>query len=474
MARPSQHAVILSEGCSPRRATEVEGSAVAFRADDSRHDVRNEITFMRSTKFAILFASLLFVFAGAMAQAATVTGTVTDKTTNKPAPGDAVTLLEPMSVMSEVGSATTNAQGHYSLNLPGSSPYLVRVTHQGAEYFIAAPQGGGSGDISVYDVAAKVEGITIAEHVTGIETDNGQLRVVERYDIHNASSPPRTQWSKQSFEVILPDDAVVGDASAQRPGASSLPTTVKLNPDGPKGHYSFDFPIQPDQDGKGTLFQVQYQLPYSSGKYSFHSQVTLPADTVWVVLPKSMTFTGGSGAGFESSPQDPSVQTFLARNVAPGKTLEFSVTGTGSFARDDQNGQGDTGGQGAVPGNQPGGGIGEPINTPDPLSKYKWWILGGLALLLAAAAAFLLRKPATAEAVVSSTGGAMAPVSLVHPTPGLAGSSPAQKHSALLNVLRDELFALESEKVAGTLSASEYAEQKAALETVLRRALKKQ
>jgi len=106
--------------------------------------------------------------------------------------------------MSEVGRASTDAQGRYSLNLPGSSPYLVRVTHQGAEYFIAAPQGGGTGDISVYDVAAKVEGITIAEHVTGIETDNGQLRVVERYDIHNASSPARTQWSKQSFEVILP------------------------------------------------------------------------------------------------------------------------------------------------------------------------------------------------------------------------------------------------------------------------------
>ena len=420
---------------------------------------------------------ILTIFCGAIltavAHAATVTGTVTDMTTNKPAAGDTVTLLEPMSGMSEVGHATTNAQGRYTLNLPGQVPYLVRVTHQGAEYFIAAPQGGGTGDISVYDVAAKVEGITIAEHVTGIETDNGQLRVVERYDIHNASSPPRTQWSKQSFQVILPDNAVVGDASAQRPGASSLPTSVKLNPDGPKGHYSFDFPIQPDQEAKGTLFQIQYNLPYSDGKYSFHSQVTLPADTVWVVLPKSMTFTGGSGSGFESSPQDPTVQTFLARNVAPGKTLEFSVAGTGSFARDDQNGQGDTGGQGAAPGNQPGGGIGEPINTPDPLSKYKWWILGGLALLLAAAAAFLLRKPATAEAVASAAGGAMAPVSLVHSAPGLAGSSPAAKHSALLNALKEELFALESEKIAGTLPASEYAEQKAALETVLRRALKK-
>ena len=410
-----------------------------------------------------------------MAQAATVTGTVTDKTTNKPAVGDAVTLLEPMSGMSEVGHATTNAQGRYSLNLPGSNPYLVRVTHQGAEYFIAAPQGGGTGDISVYDVAAKVEGITIAEHVTGIETDNGQLRVVERYDIHNASSPARTQWSKQSFEVILPEDAVVGDASAQRPGASSLPTSVKLNPVGAKGHYAFDFPIQPDQEAKGTLFQVQYNLPYSSGKYSFHSLVTLPADTVWVVLPKAMTFTGGNGAGFESSLQDPTVQTFLARNVAPGKAIEFSVSGTGSFARDDQNGQGgqpsDNGPEAGAPGNQPGGGIGQPINTPDPLSKYKWWILGALAVLLAAAAAFLLRKPegaGTAAGTIAEPG-----IPPAYSVPRLAGTSPAAKNAALLNALKEELFALESEKIAGTLAANEYAEQKAALETVLRRALKK-
>ena len=415
-----------------------------------------------------------------MAQAATVTGTVTDKTTNKPAAGDAVTLLEPMSGMSEVGRSTTNAQGHYSLNLPGSNPYLIRVTHQGADYFISAPQGGGTGDISVYDVAAKVDGVTIAEHVTGIETDNGQLRVVERYDIHNASSPPRTQWSKQSFEVILPADAVVGDASAQRPGASSLPTSVKLNPDGPKGHFSFDFPIQPDEGAKGTLFQVQYQLPYGAGKYSFHSLVTLPADTVWVVLPKSMTFTGGSGSGFELSPQDPTVQTFLARSVAAGKALEFSISGTGSFARDDQNGQGgqpgDNGGQQAgAPGSQPGGGIGEPINTPDPLSKYKWVIISVLALLLAAAAAFLLRKPVTAGAVVPASAGAMsAPgISPVYSAPGSAGTPAVAKNAALLNALKEELFALESEKIAGTLAPGEYAEQKAALETVLKRALKK-
>jgi hypothetical protein len=357
------------------------------------------------------------------------------------------------------------------------------VVHQGAEYFIAAPQGGGNGDIAVYDVAAKVDGVTISEHVTGIDTDNGQLRVVERYDIHNASSPARTQWSKQSFEVILPTDAVVGDASAQRPGASSLPTSVKLNPEGAKGHYAFNFPIQPDEDGKGTLFQVQYDVPYGSGKYSFHSQVTLPADTIWIVLPKAMTFTGGSGAAFESSPQDPSVQTFLARNVAPGKALEYSVSGAGSFARDDQNGQGGPGGdsggpQAGAPATGPGGGLGEPINTPDPLTKYRWWILGGLALLLAAAAAFLLRRPpppltgagATSDAGSTASGG----ISPAYSSSSIGGASPAAKNAALLSALKEELFALESEKISGTLAPAEYAEQKAALETVLKRALKKQ
>ena len=134
-------------------------------------------------------------------------------------------------------------------------------------------------------MAAKVRAF-IAEHVTGVETDNGQLRVVERYMIHNASAPPTRNGATQSFEVVLPADAVLGDASAQRPGAGSLPTSVKLDPDGPKGHYSFNFPIQPDDGDKGTLFQVQYQLPYSSGKYTFHSLVTLPADTVGSCCPR--------------------------------------------------------------------------------------------------------------------------------------------------------------------------------------------
>jgi len=414
---------------------------------------------------------LSLLLAGSFAQAANVAGTVTDRTTGKPAAGDPVALVAPMMGMSEVGQTTTDGKGHYSLTLPGAVPYLVKVTHQGAEYFIPAPEGGGQGDISVYDVAAKVSGVTVAERVAGVESENGQLRVVERYDIHNASTPPTTQWSKKSFEVILPPDATLGDVSAQRPGAGSLPTSVKLDSDGPKGHYSFNFPIQPDEGGKGTLFQIQYQVPYSDNSYTFHSVLTMPADTFWVVMPKSMSFAAGGGTKFELSPQDPTVQTYLLRNAPAGKPIDYTISGTGSFPREDQGAQGGTqadNGQGAAAGSQPGGGIGQPINTPDPLSKYKLWILTGIGLLLVVVAAFLLRRPAsTGAAVPAGTATVAAPVAYAAP------AAPAVRNGALLSALKDELFELESEKIAGTLSASDYAEHKAALETVLKRALKK-
>ena len=85
------------------------------------------------------------------------------------------------------------------------------------------------------------------------------------------------------------------------------------------------------------------------------------------------------------------------------------------------------------------------------------------------AAAFLLRKPAEAGVVVAQVPGAP-----VAPTYSYAAAtSSGSKNGALLSVLKDELFSLESEKLTGAVSPTEYAETKAALETVLKRALKK-
>ena len=138
MISTPQRVVILSG--VPRERNEVEGSAVAFCAVHSRHDGRKGTNLMRSTKLARFFASLLILLAGALAQAATVTGTVTNMTTNKPATGDTVTLLEPMSGMSEVGHATTNAQGKLLAEFarPGSLPGPRDAPGRGVLYCRAA------------------------------------------------------------------------------------------------------------------------------------------------------------------------------------------------------------------------------------------------------------------------------------------------------------------------------------------------
>jgi hypothetical protein len=428
---------------------------------------------MKSTKIVLRIFALALLLMGALAHAATVTGTVTNKTTGKPASGDPVVLVDVQAGMGEVAHATTDASGHYSLVEPGSSPYLVRVTHQGATYFVAAPQGATPADITVYDVAQKVQGVSIEADVLEIESDNGVLRVAERFFVHNTSMPPTTQWSAKSFEVVLPSDSVVDSVGGQRP--NGLPTTINLDPDGPKGHYAFNFPIQPDSGDKDTLFQLSYHVPYSSSKYTFKAQVSLPADNFAVLLPKSMTFAATSGDAFTSVQEDPNVQTYLLKNAAPGRTLEFTISGNGSMPREQQGtpggqqpaGMGAQGAGAPGPSSTPGGGIGNPIDTPDPLSKYKWWILGGLGLLLVVAAAFLLRKPAGAQAAgathLADTGAVAAAF------PGVA--SPAAKNSQLLNVLKEEMFALESERINGSIGEEEYTKMKAALETVLKRAL---
>ena len=443
---------------------------------------------MKWPLFLLRSAFLSMLLPGLMAYSSTVTGTVTNKTDGKPSAGDTVELIDVQAGMAEVGRATTDSHGRYTLQTPGGGAYLIRVNHQGGTYFIAAPQGGSPGDVSVYDVAAKVDGVHIDADMILTEAGGGTMRVQERYLVTNRSLPPKAQFSSNTFEFVIPPDAILDGASATRPGG--MATNTRPVPLSAKGHYTINIPIQPNKAEKETLFEVQYHMPYS-GKFTFKPQPQMPTDNLVVYVPKSMTFTGGKGADFQSTPQDPRVQTFVAKTIQPGQALAFAVTGEGEMPREAQGGaQQASGGMGDASDStpRPGGGIGVPIDTPDPLTKYKWWILAALALMLAATAAFLLRRQNDlAPSVAGEPGGAVG--AFQSPLTAEFGAAPASSrqvasasatystppvgNSTLLAILRDELFAIESEKVSGTISAEEYNEVKAGLEAVLRRALKK-
>lgn len=420
--------------------------------------------------------------------AATITGVVTDRTTGKPSSGDTVAVINTSQSMDEIAKATSDGQGHFSVNAPDGGQILLHVTHAGAEYFKSMQPGAGSVDIDVYDSAKKIDGISGEALVLRAETDatGKMLNVAENFFVQNASAPPRTEYGGNTFDFYLPKGAQVLETLASAPGG--LPTNTKLvTLDAANGHYAFTFPIRPGE----TRFQVAYLIPYN-GTQAFALKLSVPTGDVAVMVPKTMQFQGS--AAFQPL-NDPSVvnsQSYDAHQPAQAKPIEFTLSGTGQLPESDTaqggtqagggaSGSGAAAGFGAAQtttasGQRPGGGMAppdDPNGTNDPWAKYKWWIVSLLGLALVAGAGIMLKgSPAVAvagpvpvpqddlaaPAVGFGTGAAPLPAAL-------GGANP------LLQALKDELFALEADRLAGKLTDAEYAQQKAAFDVVLRRAL---
>jgi hypothetical protein len=402
--------------------------------------------------------------------AAPITGVVTNKTTNKPSAGDTVVLIRLAQGMQESTRTTTDAHGRYTLQVPDDGLHLVRVTHDKANYFEPAPPGTQTINLDVYNAAAHVKGVATEAEVLRLQTDPGgnNLRVVENFFVKNDSVPPMTQFSNQPFDFYLPQGAVVEGAAALSPGGMPVQATPIPLPE--KGHYTFLFPIRPGE----TRFQISYHIPYS-GSVGLDPKVTSATDAVAIMLPKSMVFTPAAGSPYSPVSDEVDAQTYVARNVTPQQPTGFQLSGTGQLPRDTQNpadsGQssansGQGGADQTIPATEntaPGKGLDNPLDpngNRDPWGKYKWWILSGLALLLAIAAGVLLRKPTAATAAADPC-----------PPPSPIPPSPATQQDQLLQTLKEEMFALETERLQNRIAEPDYLAQKSALELILRRAL---
>jgi len=412
------------------------------------------------------------------ALAATITGTVTNRTTGRPAAGSKVTLLQ--QGMTELASGTTDAKGNFSIAAPAAGPYLLRVMQDGASYYEAATEGTPV-NVDVYSAGAQVVGVTTEVLMLRAQTDpsGAVLNVTEDFVVKNASKPAMTQFSKAPFNVYLPEGAVVEATAAK--GPNGMPTAEELKPQSEKGLYSVMFPIKPGE----TQIEIAYHIPYT-GNLKVNLKVAGQTDMFAVSLPKAMKFDPTDGK-FIPATGDAAAATYLQRDLKPGQAVAFGIEGAGQLPRDAQGSGSDQGGQGqpgaadgsagAPVDNAPGKGLGNPLDpngTREPVStKYKWWILGGLGLLLVAAAGVLLKKPA-----VAPLAGVTASENVVRPASVAASSLPVAQtaggHQAqLMQVLKEELFGLETDRLQGHVSEAEYAQNKAAIELILRRALQR-
>jgi len=406
-----------------------------------------------------------------------ITGTVTNGTTGKPAAGDEVTLLSLSQGMQEVGSSKTNAQGKFTLPAPVERqvPHMVRVTHGGVNYF---PQGGPlmpgatTATVTVYDTARKLDGLLQTVEVDRFQAAGNQLQGNALFAIKNASSPPRTLEGDKTLEFLLPTGAEIDAGMTQSPGGR--PVKAMPAEAGQKGHYAFSFPLKPGE----TQFQVSYHMPYS-GEASFSPKPLADVQHFVVMAPKGMTIIANNTQRFQPMPDKSGASIMVATDAKAGEDLSFRLTGTGQFQPKNQDDVGDSAeGDGAMGDrqggaahdNRPGGGLGAPIDSDDPMHDYRAVIMGVFAVVLLMGGAFVISKsnrPVTAPKAAVAVDGRQG----VGTKAGNETAITRNRRTLLMDAMKEELFQLEVDRQQGEVSTEEYATAKAALDETIKRAL---
>jgi hypothetical protein len=418
-------------------------------------------------RFPTLIRCLALLVLTASALAQTLTGTVKNGSTGKPAGGDDVVLIKLGQGMEEAARTKTDASGRFRFDLGEAGPHLIRAIHQGVTYHQMAPPGTNSADVTVYDVAKKVDGLSVTADVMRFQAQGNELQGIRLFVVDNTSAPPRTQMNDQNFEFFLPEGAEIDDSMAMTQGGQPLKSGPV--PQKEKNRYAFVFPLRPGE----TQFQVGFHLPYS-GALSLDPKAVYGAQHFVVMLPETMHFTAAPGTAFQAMkhPRQPDTVVQVVSNTQAGQPLAFKISGTGVLKDAGDNAQrspegGEGGGATVGRDSRPGGGLGPPIDAPDPLEKYRPYILGGFALALVAGALYITARPRLASEPDFGASAAEMPHA---PSAALAA---AGRSGLLLEALKEELFQLEVENKQGSISQLEYEKARAALDQTLERALKR-
>lgn len=401
-----------------------------------------------NTLFKTSLGVVMFLWAASGVGAQTITGTVHDQTTGKPATGDQVVLLRLGRGMEKEALTKTSNQGTFTLN-PASSggQYLIQVTHQGVNYDqpVAGP---GSVEINVYDAVNRIPNLRGSVGFAQVESGDGKsLRVAEIYEIINDSDPPVTQLRADNFEITVPPDAVIDSLQLSRGSGMWL----KVAPDpvkGQKGKYTINFPIRP---GSSQLY-FTYHFPYR-GRATVRLRVPYPIKKFGIMHPSSMSFKSVLPNAFRSSAVSPTMQGEALATPAVGDVPPFEISGVGTAPQH--------GTQAANPpsapavASPPSNVRAVPANSAAAVTgqstKELWLMIAGIAAILIVGAYALQRSKRT-------------------PAMASANAKPGGQ-TPLLDALKEQLFQLESDRLHGSISAEEYAATKRALNESIHRAL---
>jgi hypothetical protein len=421
------------------------------------------------TRFSsrILLSIIAAFFFAAAAHAGTVHGTVINRTTGKPTPGIPVTLLNPTAGMVEVGSATSDAQGQFTVTSDkiGMGPILIRATYHDNSFNTFLPPGRPEVEVEIYETSKDPKSITPDSHIIIFQPNGDKLIGAEEYHVLNNSNPAVAYFRTEgNFDFAIPDNAKMQQVST----ISSLGMAVpQASIDKGKGRFAIAYPFRPGE----TSIRLSYEVAYPGNAATVKLPAAYAGLKILVVAPPGVTV---SGDGLKPAGQEQGMMVYTHEPMAAKAILTVQLSGAGSPQAADAGGD-----QGQQPG-QEGNSRTQEENiqaVPGRLDDFKWVLMIGLAALFALGALLLSRKQVVvAGGPEADFDDAPLPQSkssarAARGAKSAAAASVADVNAqvnASLDSLKDAIFRLELRKQAGTISAEEYAQERAKVEKLLR------
>jgi hypothetical protein len=440
----------------------------------------------------LLTAAALILFAALPSFAGTVSGTVTNGTTNKPASGVEMILIQLQGTMQPVANTKTDASGHYTFDNRGlgAGPMLIRAVYRGVNYHEPATPDKTTVDVTVYEPTDKPSAISVTVHAIIVQPNGSDLNVTEEFNISNKTQPPMAYYRADgSFVFSLPPGAQLGNISAG--GSSGMPV-VQTAIDKTKTEKAIAYSFRPGE----SAVSLTYKMPYPGNQAKFSATSPYGVDHLGVFAPPTVQVAGG---GFTPKGQTEGFNAYTRDAVAANTPVVFSVSGTAPPPAPDAN-AGPLGGQSGGPGNgqvddSQNPSVNSRIETgenvvpvasvttlPARLDDLKWILVGGFIVLFLLGLIFVARQPQAAIAAADAasagpppfpTSGTNAPslTPSVPPAPK-AGSDVAaeldREVRGSLDELKDMLFRLELRREAGTINESDYATARERIQKALR------
>jgi hypothetical protein len=424
----------------------------------------------------------------AIAEAGTVHGTVMNGTTGKAASGIELVLIQLQGGMQEVAHSKSGVQGEFTFDHPGlgAQPMLVRAVYHGVNFNHAVPPGTSTAQVDIYEPTKDAKTINVTSHVVIFQPNGTTMIVGEEYQIENKSQPPMAYYKTEgSFDFALPEGGQLQQVAAA--GPAGMPV-VQLPIDKKKNRYSIAFAFRPGD----SSVRFSYELPYTGNAATVKIPTIYPGGRLLIAAPPSVQI---SGDGLAAGGQEQGMNLYSRQDVPAGTIVAVNISGTapppdanagaeqGQQGRDAQQGGGESGGVSIqqVPGR---------LNDIAPT-----WLIAGVFVVGFGILGLLLwskkvatvapvegqehaanatprpnkAKPSAATPAPVANSVATAPAEPATPTNG--ASTLAEVDAAIgtsLDALKERLFRLELRHQAGTISETEYAQERARAEKVLR------